>query len=190
MKRFWLGFLLGALLIVALLAASSAIYGKVTSLRPEYAFPTPQAAEAGGLRVSLAGSDSREVIITRGSDSFTYTRSSGGVCSHPVITPDGRSLFLLVWSRTGYDRIIRFDFSGSPLSSAKPSRILTHSQLTNLFGGKPTWVNSVYKASPAGDRLLMNISTEDTSPNSPGTTFSERPYWYDITNNSVREPDG
>ena len=198
MKRFWLGFVAGALVTSGLGVAWLYLGFSIGSGRFVHdggpLVPLPQFIEASGLRVAFGGADSSSVVVTRGTESFTFTPPAGEVCDHPVVSPDGHTLFLLAHSKLafGYDYscILRFDLGSAPLSGVQPQRILTQAQLNSLFGGKRSWVNSLYKVSASGDRLLLNISTEDTTQSSgTATYYFDRPYWYDLNSNSIQEPN-
>ncbi len=149
--------------------------GSLRIMRESSSLPFPQEAKAGGLQVSIGGTNLRSAVITRGNERFTFTPPPGEICDDPAITPDGRRLFFLVRSQLdfGYDYacILRFDFTSGSLASTQPSRLLSQAQLTNLFGGKRTWVNNLYQVGPAGDRLLLNISSEDPSRTTQGSSY-------------------
>jgi hypothetical protein len=196
-RRFWIGFVLGTVLtgaVAFIWLRDRSLTGFQSVERAHPALPFPRVAEAAGLRVSLGGSDARSVVITRGKESITVTPPTGEIYDDPAITPDGRSLFLLVRSVHGfgydYSSIVRFDFGDRSLSQAQPQRLLPPSQLDALFDGRRSAVTSLYKVSATGDQLLLNLNTEDAASSSHGfKRYLNRPYWYDIKTNSVHEPD-
>ena len=202
MKRFWLGFAVGIVFMIAagavwLFVVPRFIHppGSPITVRNGRPFPPdPQLASGGDLRIALGGEHGDVVVFTRGTEEFRFTPPAGEFCQFPVCTPDGHTAFVVVHSELehGYDYgcILRFDFGSAPLPSVQPQRILTSSQLEALFGGKRSWVNSLHKVTADGNRLLLNISTERTpAPNAYSTYYFDRPYWYDISSNKLNEPN-
>jgi hypothetical protein len=199
MKRFLLGFVAGSVCSVAVWMGGIHLLAKAgPSERAQRLFTEiPQQAAGGELQVALGGAHGYDVEFTRGSESFRYTPPKGEFCKYPVCTPDGRTAFVLVEAMRNqgytYGCILRFDFGDAELSAVQPQRILPLKQLEALFGGRSSWVNDMHKVSADGNQLLLNISSAAPAPAVPGTSssavyFENRPCWYDIKSNTLKEP--
>ena len=199
MKGFWLGVVLGftfgicvsvAGIVALLFLGSFHGFHRVDSGHSE---PSLEVAQGGDLRVTLGGKHGRSVVFARNGEEFVLSPATGEAWGFPVVSADGRTALFLIRKEVqggyNYECLVRFDFLGEPLSKAQPQRILASQQLDGLFGGRRSWVNSLHKLSASGDRLLLNISTEDTNRSLGASTFyADHPYWFDLKSSSLHEP--
>jgi hypothetical protein len=130
-------------------------------------------------------------VVSRNSEQFTFSPPPGEVCKFPAVSADGRIAVLLVQKEQrfgyAYGHILRFVFGDGPLAQTPPQRILDSRQLEGLFGGRHAWVKNLHKVSPAGDAILLNISTEDTNRASGATAYyRDHPCWYQIESGSIK----
>jgi hypothetical protein len=202
MKRFWVGFALGVVLtlFVALLLlllgsrqGGADTVSRLAVRNGRFSPPFPAAASGGDLHVAVGGKLGNDVLFTRGGEVYRFALAKGEYGEHPVCTPDGRSAFVVLLTEldygSDYSCILRFDFTSAPLGSVQPRRILESSQLSALFPGKLAAFLNLYKVSTDGNRLLLHINREtDPPPGETGTFFTDRPYWYDISGNTLSEP--
>ena len=197
MKRFWfaLGLFIGIVgtLVVGgvwWLFMGSSSFSYVGS---GHTAPEPESAEGGGLSVSLGGVHDHSVVFSKQGKQFIFSPPPHEVCKDPAVSADGHSAFLLVQKEEPfgyyYGCILQFEFGDGPLVQTQPQRILSPQQLEGLFGGRRSWVNKLHKLSPAGDEILLAISSEDTNRSSGSTTYyTDHPYWYNIKGSAIKEP--